>query len=198
MFNRKKAPIRISESTPLVIGGLSVYPERLRFKNRKCNFKDIESLSWWWFSQTINAINNQTVKLKIFISGSSNPIYIRKTTMFVTPKLVTAYEFIAKETFETRMKKYIDQLEDYGGFKYQDVIIYSDGRVVKNEKVFYLRNIRYEPFRIIINSEKLFSGKCKINTLIDRDVVLSLINYILKNPQNPEEFRENRKRRENN
>jgi len=194
MFKKKEQTI-ISETTPFVVGKLSVYPNRLKYKDRKCNFNDIESLSWYWLSQTINGLNTQNVKFSIYIIGDSRPIKINKTTMYVTPKLVTAYNFIAKKTFQTRLKKYTDQLEEHGGFRYQNVTIYSDGRVVKGDKTFLLQNAQYEPFKITIKQGGLFSSRCSIDTTVDKDVVLGLIDYILKNPQDTESIRENAKRR---
>jgi DnaJ like chaperone protein len=94
--------------------------------------------------------------------------------------LVTAYDFIAKKTFQTRLKKYTNQLEEYGYFKYQDVIIHSDGRVVSSERTFHLRNAKYEPFNITIKQKGIFAPLCYIDLTIDRDVILSLINYILE------------------
>ena len=192
---KKKEPTIISETTPFVVGNLTVFPNRLKYKDRKCNFNDIESLSWYWLSQTINFVNTQTVEFLIYIAGDTNPIKINKTTMYVTPKLVTAYNFIAKETFQRRLKKYTDQLEEHGGFRYQNVTIYSDGRVIKGEKTFLLQNAQFEPFKITIKQGGLFSSKCNIDTTLDKDVILGLIDYILKNPQNTESIRENAKKR---
>lgn len=194
MFGKNEQTI-ISETNPFVVGKLTVYPNRLSYKDRKCNFNDIESLSWHWLSQTINMVNTQQVKFTIYIVGDSNPIKINKTTMYVAPKLVTAYNFIAKETFQARLKKYTDQLEEYGVFRYQNVAIYSDGRIVERGKTFLLQNAQYEPFNITIKQGGIFSPKCSIDITLDRDVVLGLIDYIKKNPQNTESIRENAKRR---
>ena len=100
MFKKENDPITISERTPLIVGNLVVYPNRLKYKDRKYNFKDIESLSWYWVSTTVNGINTQTVKFSIIISGDIKPIKITKITMYVTPKLVTAYNFISQNTFQ--------------------------------------------------------------------------------------------------
>jgi len=191
MFDKNNQPFIISETTPLVVWNLSVFPNRLKYKERVCHFKDIISLSWYWRSQTINLVNTQQVKLGIYIFRSESPIIINNTTMYVTPKLVTAYNFIAKETYEKRLRKYSNKLEEFGRFKYQDVFIYSDGRVIKNDKIFFLKNAQYNVFNISIKQGGLFSSRCNIDTTLDHDVILALLNYIQKNPQDSDSIRKN-------
>ena len=62
MFN-KNDPIIISEDNPLEIGKLKVYPNKLEYKDVRCNFLDIEHIGWYWLSQTINFINTQEVRI---------------------------------------------------------------------------------------------------------------------------------------
>jgi DnaJ like chaperone protein len=192
MFKKKK-PIIISESNPLSIGKLKVYPDKLEYKDIRCNFIDIEHIGWYWLSQTINLLNTQEVRLTIYIRGSSKKISTNKTTMYVTPKIVTAYNYIAKETFQNRLRFYTDQLEAAGGFVYDNCKIYSDGRVVSNSKTFSLSKADIEAFTITIKQGGLFSPKVKIDLTLDRDVILPLIDFILKNPQDPSVYIENHK-----
>ena len=185
---KKKEPIIISEDNPLEIGKLKVYPNKLEYKDVRCNFVDIEHIGWYWLSQTINFINTQDVRLSLYIRGRNKPIYIKKSTMYVTPKIVTAYNFIAKETFQNRLSFYTSQLEQAGGFTYDNCHIYTDGRVVSNGKTFSLSKADVEAFEITIKQGGLFSPKVKIDLSLNRDVILTLIDFILQNPQDPSAY----------
>ncbi len=181
----KKEPITISDDNPLEIGKLKVYPNKLQYKDIRCNFFDIEHIGWYWLSQTINAVNTQKTRLSLYIRGRKKPIYIKKTTMYVTPKIVEVYNYIAKETFQNRLSFYTSQLGQVGGFTYGNCNIYSDGRVVSNGKIFSLSKADIEAFEITIKQGGLFSSKVKIDLNLDRDIILTLIDFILKNPQDP-------------
>ena len=113
--------------------------------------------------------------------------------MYVTPKIVTAYNFIAKHTFQNRLRFYTDQLEQTGGFTFDKSNFYSDGRVVSNGKTFSLSNANIEAFEITIKQGGLFSPKVKIDLNLDRDVILTLIDFILQNPQDPSVYVEGHK-----
>jgi len=182
---KKKEPIIISEENPLEIGKLKIFPNKLEYRDVRCNFLDIEHIGWYWLSQTINIINTQDVRLSLYIRGRNKPIVIKKQTMYVTPKIVTAYNYIAKKTFQNRLSFYTSQLEQAGGFTYDNCNIYSDGRVVSNGKTFSLSKADTEAFQISIKQGGMFSPKVKIDLNLDRDVILTLIDFILQNPQDP-------------
>ncbi len=187
MFGKKK-PVIISNETPLVIGPLKVYPDKLEYEDIRCNFLDIEHIGWYWRSETVNVINTQVATMRLYLRGRERPVYIKKSTMYVTPKIVTAYNFIAKHTFQNRLAFYTRQLDQVGGFTYDNCHIYSDGRVISNGKTFSLANANIEPFDITIKQGGLFSAKVRINLHKDRDVILTLIDFILQNPQDPAHF----------
>jgi len=193
---KKNEPIIISENNPMVIGKLKIYPNKLEYKDFRCNFMDIEHIGWYWLSQTINVINTQDVCLSLYIRGRDNPISIKKKTMYVTPKIVTAYDYIAKETFQNRLIFYTSQLGSAGGFIYDNCNIYSDGRVVFNGKTFNLANAEIEAFKITISQGGLFSPKAKIDLNLDRDIILTLIDFILQNPQDPSVYVEGHRHKE--
>ena len=184
MFKKKK-PLIISDESPLKIGDLKVYPNKLEYKDVRCNFLDIEHIGWYWLSKTVNLVNTQDVRLSLYIRGRKKPIYIKKSTMYATPEIVTAYNFIAKHTFQNRLKFYTSQLEQAGGFIYNNCNFYSDGRVVSNEKTFSLSNAYIEAFEVAIKQGGLFSSQVRIDLNLDRDVILTLIDFILQNPQDP-------------
>ena len=196
-----KESMTISEDSPLKANGLEVYPDRLKYKKIRCNFKDIEHISWNWVSTTINVIlNTQTVKLVIYLKSRKN-ISISKTTMYVTPKLVTAYNYIAKATFDTRLKFYTDQLEKTGKFIYtmsgfwgeKYVTFFSDGTVQSGDKIFQLTDAYIEAFELTIKQGGVFGSKLTVKLDIDKDVILVLINFILENPQKPSDYIKNYK-----
>ncbi len=192
---RKKESITISETTPLQIGKLKVYPNKLEYGKTRCNFTDIEHIGWHWISQDISIVNTQSVNLSLYIRGRKNPIQIQKSTMYVKPQIVTAYNFIARETFQNRLGFYTSQLEKAGGFKYGNYNIYSDGRVISKGKTFSLSKANIDVFKIIIKQDGLFAPKIKIDLYRDRDVILTLIDFILKNPQDPSVYVKNHIRR---
>ena len=181
----KKEPIIISEKNPLEIGKLKVFPDKLEYKDIRCNFFDIEHIGWYWLSQTINFLNTQDVRLSLYIRGRKKPIHIKKSTLYVIPQIVTAYNFIARGTFQNRLGFYTSQLEQAGGFTYDNCYIYTDGRVVSNGKTFSLSSAEIEAFRITIKQGGMFSSKVEIDLNLDRDVILTLIDFILQNPQDP-------------
>jgi|GEM_PF-630295 len=193
---RDKESIIISNDTPLVVDKLTVYPNRFIYKKKEFNFAEIESLSWYWLTRIINGISNQEIKFIINVKNSDTRIKIKNSLLVRQKKLVKAYEFIAEETFQNRLKKYLDQFDKYGCFKYQYVLIYSDGQVKYGKKYYSLENAQLEPFKIKIKQGGMFSSKCVIETRIDRDVILSLIDYILKNPQDPQQIRENTRKKQ--
>ena len=195
MFKSENNQSCISEKTPLVVGDLTVFPDRLKFNQQKCNFYDVDGLGWNWISTTVGLIKRHDVELKIFFKGERRPISINSSKMFVTPKLVTAYNYIARNTFHKRLNKYTSQLETFGGFKYNNIYIYSDGKVVKNEKVYSLKDAQIEPLEIILYEGGFYFSRCIIETKLDRDVILGLINLIIKNPQNPDKIRESSRRK---
>lgn len=184
----KRDPIIISDAEPLVVGDLSVFPDRLQHRDVRCNFRDIEHLGWHWLSQTISFLNTQSVTLTIHIRGLG-PISISKTTMYVTPKLVTAYNFIAQETFQTRLRQYTDQLDQHGGFSLQGCTIYSDGRIQGNGNTFHLRDAEFEPFQMSIMQGGFFGPRLKLDLTLDKDVIVSILHFILKNPRDPQHIR---------
>jgi DnaJ like chaperone protein len=197
----QRESMTVSEDSPLEANGLEVYPDRLKYKKIRCNFKDIEHISWNWVSKTTNGVlNTQTVELTIYIKNSKN-ISISKTTMYVTPKLVTAYNYIAKATFDTRLKFYTDQLEKTGKFIYtmsgfwgdSHATFVSDGTVQSGDKTFQLSDAYIEAFELTIKQGGMFSSKLTVKLDIDKDIILALINFILENPQKPSDYIRNYK-----
>ena len=185
----KRDPIIISDATPLVVGDLTVFPDRLQHRDTRCNFRDIEHLGWHWLSQTINFLNTQSVTFTIHVRGLARPISISKTTMYVTPKLVTAYNFIAQETFQSRLRQYTDQLDQHGGFTFQEFTIYSDGRIQGKGNTFHLRDAEFEPFQMSIKQGGFFGPRLNLDLTLDKDVIVSIFHFILKNPHDPQEVR---------
>lgn len=183
-----REPMIISESEPFIVGDLTVYPDRLRHRATKCNFRDIQHLDWYWVSQTTSFLNTQSVSLTIHVRGLKRPISISKTTMYVVPKLVAAYNYIASETFQTRLLQYTDQLEEHGSFTYQRCTFYSDGRIQGNGNIFNLADANYEPFSMRIKQPGFFAPRLNIDLRRDKDVIVSILTYILSHPRDPSQI----------
>lgn len=185
----KQGPVVISNETPFIAGDLTVYPDRFQYRDAKCNLCDVIHVGWYWLSQTINFVNTQEVKFYLHIRGADRPIKITKTTMYVTPKLVTAYNYIAQQTFKSRLLQYTEQLEEHGAFTFQDCTFYSDGQILGNGNTFSLQKAEFEPFQMTVKQGGLFSPRLNVSLITDKDVIVSLLNYILKNPVNPSEVK---------
>ncbi len=103
----------ISEEFPLSTAGLTVYPNRFNYKNTTEYFSDVIGISLSWNSTTTNGlINNQDAT--VYIRTKTNSYIVSKSTMYLTPKLVKAYQFVAQNTFEFRLQPYLDKLKNNG------------------------------------------------------------------------------------
>jgi|FLOH01.1.fsa_nt_gi hypothetical protein len=176
----------VSEDSPFIASNLEIYPQKIQYKDIACSYDDIEHLGWHWKSKTVNGlINTQAVDLTIYIKNNKN-ISIEKTTMYVTPKLVHAYNYIAKKTFDRRLQYYTNQLDEKGSFDYSGAIIHSDGTVKSGNKTYELSKADIYAFEITIKEGGMFSSKLTIDLSVDKDIVLALIHHIIKNPHKAE------------
>jgi len=120
VFKFEKKPLVISEKEPLIVEKLMVYPSRLQYEDARYNFTDIRHIGWYWQSLTISGVNKQYACLKLYIHGRQYPLTVEESRMFTTPRLVTAYQFIAEKTFQNRLSFYVKQLEQSGRFIYDN------------------------------------------------------------------------------
>ncbi len=203
----------ISDEYPLATAGLEIYPNRFKYKNQSFLFSDVTHIKIYWKSTTTNGvINTQDVDVSIVINDDKK-IDVSKTTMYVTPKLVKAYNYIAQKTFDHRLKFYTDQLEEKGYFNLENCTyfykeagllfgknqksrkgyakVYTDGRVLFEDKKMSIFDASISKGTIIvqINSDESFTAHINYN----EDVVSALINFILQNPQNPNDYINNYK-----
>jgi DnaJ like chaperone protein len=203
----------ISEEHPLSTAGLEIYPNRFKFKKQTFSFADVTHIKIYWKSTTTNGvINTQKVEFSVIINNEKQ-IYTSKKTMYVAPKLVKAYNYIAQKTFDHRLKFYTDQLEKKGYFNLEDCSyfynvpgvlfgknqkskqghakIYTDGRVLFEDKKMSMFDASISRGRIDINinSDESFTAHIDYND----DVVSALVNFILQNPQDSEDYINNYK-----
>jgi len=142
--------------------------------------------------------------MTLYIRNDEN-IFIKSTSMYSSPKLVIAYNHIAKETFDNRLKFYTDQLEKTGSFIYKTntlfgdshTIFYTNGKVKSGDKTFELSKAYIEAFELTIKQGGMFSSKLTVNLDIDKDIIMALINFILENPQEPSDYINNYKEQNN-
>ncbi len=203
----------ISDKYPLTTAGLEIYPNRFKYKSQSFLFSEVTHIKIHWKSTTTNGvINTQDVDVSIVINNDKQ-IDVSKRTMYVTPKLVKAYNYIAQKTFDHRLKFYTDQLEKKGYFNLEDCSyfykeagllfgknlkskkgyakVYTDGRVLFEDKKMSIfdASILKGMISIKINSDESFTSYINYN----EDVVSALVNFILQNPQNPDDYINNYK-----
>ncbi|MBS9780649.1 MAG: TerB family tellurite resistance protein [Moraxellaceae bacterium] len=179
----------ITEANPLKMKGLTLYPNRLQYKDIRCNLNDITHLGW---AMTVTNSTDYNTKLVIKIKNIKKNIELSNSTFFIKPKSLNVYQHLVEATFENRLNFYAKQLEKNGRFSYDGCYIYSDGTVIplrkSKEKSFHLSMATKTAFQMSFKQQGLFSSDFIISLFYDREVVLTLIEYILKNPVDPEEF----------
>jgi len=201
----------ISEEYPLKTAGLEIYPNRFKYKNKKYSFNDIKHLNIYWSSTTYNGVINKQ-EVTIYIHLVNTTLSISKTTMYVTPKLVKAYNYIAYKTFDIRLKGYTEQLAKDGyfilknatyfytedGFLFKktksitgDAYIYSDARVKFKDKKLSLFNATINNNSIDIKD--IDDKHLEISIGYDKDVIFALVNFIMENPQSPDDYINNQR-----
>ena len=201
----------ISEEYPLKTAGLELYPNRFKYKNKRYSFNDIKHLNIQWSSTTYNGVLNEQ-KVTIYIYLVNTTLNISKTTMYVTPKLVKAYNYIAHKTFDIRLKGYTEQLAKDGyfilknatyfytedGFLFKktksitgNAHIYSDTRVKFKDKKLSLFNSTIN--NNLIDIKDIEDKHLKILIEYDKDIIFVLVNFIMENPQSPDDYINNQK-----
>lgn len=198
----------ISEEHPLSTAGLEIYPNRFIYQKQTFSFSDVTHIKIYWKSTTTNGvINTQEAEVSIVINNEKQ-IDVNKKTMYVVPKLVKAYNYISQKTFDNRLKFYTEQLEKKGYFNLEDCSysykipgilfgknqkskkgharVYTDGRVLFEDKKMSMFDASISRGRIDIkiNSDESFTAYLDYND----DVVSALINFILQNPQDLEDY----------
>ncbi|QFR42871.1 J domain-containing protein [Sulfurimonas xiamenensis] len=202
----------ISEEHPLSTAGLEVYPNRFKYKKQTYSFADVTHIKIYWKSTTTNGvINTQQVDVSIVVSGDKL-IEVSKQTMYVAPKLVKAYNYIAQKTFDYRLKYFTDFMEKNGYFILRDckyfykvdgffgkkqkelsgkAKVYTDGRVSFEDKKMSLfdATLSRGMINIKVNADESFTAFIDYND----DVISALVNFILQNPQDPDDYINNYK-----
>jgi hypothetical protein len=186
-----KNEIIMSEHNSFKAGNLIMYSNKIEYGNYRFGFEEIEHIGWHWLSVSVNGISKETANLSFHITDLDRPIKISKTTILVPPKLVTVYRYVAQETFQNRLRTYTNKLYELGEFTFQGITFYSDGRVRGNGKDFHLKDAKHEPFSITLKSGGLFGARLHIDLLTDKDVILAIFEFILKNPKDPAEIKRN-------
>ncbi len=179
----------ITDIRPLTMGELTLYGNRLQYKNIRCNLNDIRHLGW-----TISVTNSISYKTKLIIKikNIKKEIAISKASLFIKPKSFYVYQHLMQATFQNRLKFYSEQLEKSGRFYYDACYIYSDGTVMplrkSKEKSFHIATAEMTDFQMSFEQKGIFAPDFIINLFYDGDVVLTLIEHILNNPVDPTEF----------
>lgn len=155
-------------------------------KDDRINYDDIFSLKWYWLSQKINFVNIQTTDLTLYDENKNTFAFLTSKRYYKPSVLTTIYRYIAEKTYMNRLKSYTIEIDEKGFFSYDDAKFYPDATVEGyGGKIFYLKNIRIEPFSLHLDMGKLFGPRLKIATMVDGDVIHSLIDFFLKQPVSP-------------
>ena len=96
----------ISEEHPLKTAGLEIYPNRFKYENKKYSFNDIKYLVIDWSSITYNGVIDKQKATLLIALTNDKMLIISQETMYVTPKLIKAYNYLMHKTFNNRLKKY--------------------------------------------------------------------------------------------
>jgi DnaJ like chaperone protein len=153
----------------------------------RINYNDIFSLKWYWLSQKINFVTIQSTDLTLYDENKNPFAFIKSTRYYKPPVLTSIYRYIAVKTYMNRLKVYTREIDEKGFFSYEGVKFYPDATVEGcGGHIFSLKDVRIEPFSLHLDMGKLFGPRLKIATMVDGDVIHSLIDFFLKQPVSPQ------------
>ncbi|MCB4746272.1 MAG: TerB family tellurite resistance protein [Sulfurovum sp.] len=212
-FNEKP---NISEYNPLIVRNIKVYPDKFEHNNKVYYFNDIELIKMDYdFSLSSSKIIERN-KINIVICMRNKQVLsITHRTIGPVPKLITAYNYIAQKTFDNRLKKYINQLEKSGYFilenciyEYNKNTFLGNKKIIKDTAIFYTdTRIKFQDKKlslfdatisnsniyIKINNKESFT----VNMEFNQDVIFALVNFIMENPQTPDDYINSQKQQYN-
>ena len=162
-------------------GGLfEVLAEGVRYRGQLYSYADVLHLSRYARKQSINWIPvEEFVRLRVHFKGMKEPVTLQNSwgLLMTTSGLEEIYLRLAQKTFPGRMLRYLSQLQRSGHFVYGGAHFHADGKVTIGKAQLDLRTAKLslEPFKLIINPPGMFNRKRSIDTEIDQDVLLALM-----------------------
>lgn len=170
------------------VGPITFGSDSFKVKGRVFGYHQVVSLSWYWFSQTINFLNTQDARLSIYVKGTNEEIKLSKTTMYVSPKLAECYRILRERTWDYRIAPYIEALATRGSFSYEGAEFYTNGAIQSGDDVFSLKAASIEPFELRVKLDGFFSRKLTISLRRDHDIIHGLIAKFLESPEDPKAY----------
>ena len=177
-------------------------------KNEYYQFKDVTKISYYHeeihkrVNFFVKAGIDHEVTVWIYLLNNSKPLRISSTAIISTvgmpgfngggktsDSLLSKFAILAKNTYEFRVKKYIDYIEKYNYFLYDNKKFYMNGDVeFKNIRANLIHDKTWgkAPFELYYeNKTGLFSkDRISVSTLEDRDIFELLISEIYKRNYN--------------
>lgn len=177
----------------LEIGPITFGPDRFKIDGRLFTYEQVKSVSWYWFSQTINVINTQNAKLSVFIRDTGEEIKLSKHTMYVSPKLAEAYKVLRERTWKYRIDDYVQEMAMRGCFTYQGAEFFTNGAIRQGEDLFSLGQATIQPFELSVKRDGFFSRKLSVSLTVDNDIVQTLLGQFRQSPEAPDSYVERMK-----
>lgn len=170
------------------IGPIIFGTDQFQVDDQRIAYADVEHLSWYWHSQTVNLVNTQKAKLEIHVRGTPKPIKVSKFTMWVSPKLAEAYQTLRERTWPFRLSSYLEQLSTRGYFSYEGSDFFCNGMIRNGEDVFDLRRASEEPFELSVKRDGFFSRRLSVPLSLDHDIIHTLIGRFREAPEDPAKY----------
>jgi DnaJ like chaperone protein len=187
-------------------GKITLFTDHFNFKNTRYEYDQVESIKWTWTSMIHLVIKQNIVELLLFLKNIKKPLKIVKQTVYVRPKLVDVAECISEKTFQYRMNRFFKSLNECGEFEYEKTIFYSNGKVksITSSEIFDLSDMKEKySFKLTLSGHSphlkfkkggFLGPSLNVKIIQDRDVILSLIDYIQKNSREPSQIKEQNKK----
>ncbi len=162
-------------------GGLfEILQEGIRYRNQLYSYADVLHLARYARKTSINFIPlEEFLRIRVYFKGVEEPVLLQNSwgLIMTTSSLQEIYVRLAEKTFAARIRRYLAQLDRAGYFTYGGARFHRDGKVSFGEKQVELRGAKLslEPFKLVINPPGMFARKRKVDTEIDQDVLLALL-----------------------
>lgn len=102
--------------------------------------------------------------------------------IFTTARLQKVYEKLVKQTFDFRVRYYLEQIATKGFFEYDGAKFFPNGDVlINNQKInLHTAKIWRKLFKLVLKEATgIFGRKQRINTDIDQDIFFALLKKII-------------------
>jgi len=176
--------IEITESTPLSVGKLTVYPSSFTYAGpQRYTFNQITHL-FWEMRQTDYRTGNTSIfdthsaKLNITVADGQE-FKVSQRRVVVGPSLDIAYQQLATGSFDARRDAYLEELNTNGFIQYWDgVRICANGILECRGKSYHLKDMQIRGSFVCDKPLGWFSSGVVLGINRDRDVIDPLIRWL--------------------